>query len=63
MFQGISLKKRVRERKKERKKDMGRPSFFGELDPLLYFQRGLLYPELYTQLGEKCRVNSTFHQY
>ena len=27
------------------------------------FSSGLLYPELYIQQGEKCRVNSTFHQY
>ena len=26
------------------------------------FSLGLLYPELYIQQGEKCRVNSTFHQ-
>ena len=40
MLQGISLKKRVREKKKERKKtDMGWPSFF-ERGLLLYFQRG-----------------------
>ena len=33
MLQEISLKKRVRERKKEKKRDTGWPSFFGEWGP------------------------------
>ena len=32
----------------EKKNDMGRPSF-GEQGPQLYFQQGLLYPELHTE--------------
>ena len=40
----------------------GRPSF-SERGPSLYFQRELLYTELYIEQSEKCTVNSTFHQY
>ena len=58
-LQRINLKKKEKEREREGKNDTGRPSF-GEQGPSLYFQRELLYPELYI---EKCRVSSTFHQY
>ena len=51
-----------KEKERERKKDMGRPSF-SEQGPSLYFQRELLYPELYIKQSEKCRVSSTFYQY
>ena len=54
MLQEISLKKRVRERKKK-KKDTGWPSF-GEQGPLLYFQKGLLYLNLYIEGNERCKV-------
>ena len=40
----------------------GWPSF-SERGPSLYFQSGLLYPELYIEQSEKRRVDSTFHQY
>ena len=59
MLQGISLTKRVRERKKERekkRKTWGWPSFFGEQGPLLYFQKGLLYLNLYIEGNERCKV-------
>ena len=42
-----------KEKERERKKDMGRPSF-SEQGPSLYFQRELLYPELYIEQSEKC---------
>ena len=54
MFQGISLKKRGRGR--ERMTDTGRPSCFGERGPQLYFQKGLLYLDLYTEGNEGCKV-------
>ena len=54
MLQGISLKKRVRKRKKE-KKDTGWPNF-GERGPQLYFQKGLLYLNLYIEGNERCKV-------
>ena len=47
MLQGVNLKR------KEMKNDMGRPSF-SKQGPLLYFQRELLYPELYIEQSEKC---------
>ena len=40
------------EKEKERKNDTGRPSF-SERGPPLYFQRELLYPELYIEQSEK----------
>ena len=49
MLQGVNLKR------KEMKNDMGRPSF-SKQGPLLYFQRELLYLELYIEQSEKCRV-------
>ena len=44
-----------KEKEKERKNDMESPSF-SEQGPSLYFQRELLYPELYIEQSEKCRV-------
>ena len=44
-----------KEKEKERKNDMESPSF-GEQGPSLYFQRELLYLELYIEQSEKCRV-------
>ena len=41
-----------KEKEKERKNDMESPSF-GEQGPSLYFQRELLYPELYIEQSEK----------
>ena len=51
-------KRREREREKrekERKNDMGRPSF-GQQGPQLYFQKELLYPQLYIDENVGCRV-------
>ena len=44
-----------KEKEIERKSDMWRPSI-GEQGPSLYFQRELLYLELYIEQSEKCRV-------
>ena len=50
--------KREKERKKERKKDTGWASF-SEWGPLLYFQKGLLYLDLYIEGNERCKVIHT----
>ena len=58
MLQGISLKKRGRERKKEREReriDMGEPGFRGA-DPSLYFSGKLLYFGWYIEINVKNRV-------
>ena len=55
MLQGISLKKRVRERKEERKNDMGEPGFRGT-GPSLYFSEKLLYFTLYIEINVRSRV-------
>ena len=65
--QGYPQDGRHQRMKKDRERDKGRTttgglSFFSEQDPFTLFSSGLLYPELYIQQGEKCRVNSTFHQ-
>ena len=39
----------------EKKNDMGRPSF-GEQDPQLYFQQGLLYHKLYIEDNMGCET-------
>ena len=54
MLQGINLKRKEKERERK-KNDTGRP-IFSEQGPSLYFQRELLYPELYNEQSEKCRV-------
>ena len=57
MLQGISLKKRVRERKEERKNDMGEPGFRGTGPcPSLYFSGKLLYFKLYIEINVRSRV-------
>ena len=60
MLQGISLKKeererereKERERERERKNDMGRPALM-KPGLQLYFQKGLLYPELHISRSER----------
>ena len=44
MLQGISLKKRGRGRERERMIDTGRPSCFGEQDPIALFLKGTFIP-------------------
>ena len=57
MLQGISLKKRVRARKKGRKKDTEEPGFLGtDPGPSLYFSGKLLYLDLYIEGNERCKV-------
>ena len=59
MLQGISLKKRVRERKEERKNDMGEPGFRGTglgPAPSLYFSGKCLYFKLYIEINVRSRV-------
>ena len=56
MLQGISLKKRARERKKERKNDMGEPGF-GGTGPSLYFSVKLLCFKLYIEINVRSRVS------
>ena len=53
MFQGVSLKKEERER--ERKKDTETRALV-KWDPQLYFQKGLLYPELHISISERYKV-------
>ena len=63
MLQGISLKKeererereKERERERERKNDMGRPALM-KPGLQLYFQKGLLYPELHISRSERHKV-------
>ena len=54
MLQGISLKKRVRERKK--KKKQGGQAFSVSEAHYFYFQRGLLYLCLYIEGNESCKI-------
>ena len=60
MLQGISLKKRVRERERERierKNDMEEPGFRGNgPGPSLYFSGKLLYCKLYIEINVRSRV-------
>ena len=51
MLQGISLKKK----EKERKKDTETRALV-KWDPQLYFQKELLYPELHISTSERYRV-------
>ena len=45
------------EREKERKKNTGEPGFHGtDPGPSLYFQKGLLYLDLYIEGNERCKV-------
>ena len=57
VFQGVILKEEQREkrREKEKKNDTGRPSF-GERGPYLYYQKELLYLDLYIEGNERCKV-------
>ena len=52
---GIQPEKRERERERERKKDTEIRALV-KWDPQLYFQKGLLYPELHISRNERCRV-------
>ena len=54
MLQGVSLKKRVRERKKETL-DTAEPGFHGT-GPSLYFSGKLLYFGLYIEINVRNRV-------
>ena len=56
VFQGVILKEqREKKKEKEKKNYTGRPSF-GEWGPQLYFQKELLYLDLYIEGKERCKV-------
>ena len=54
MLQGISLKKRGKER--EKMIDAGRPSYFGERGPIALFLKGTYILFLYIEGNERCKV-------
>ena len=55
MLQGISLKKKVREKKREKRKTRGDQASSSEAH-CFYFQKGLLYLYLYIEGNERCKV-------
>ena len=55
MLQGISLKKRVRERKKKRKTRGDQASSVSKAHNFI-FKKGLLYLDLYIEGNERCKV-------
>ena len=55
MLQGISLKKKVREKKREKRKARGDQASSSEAH-CFYFQNGLLYLYLYIEGNERCKV-------
>ena len=55
MLQQISLKKKVREKKREKRKTRGDQASSSEAH-CFYFQKGLLYLYLYIEGNERCKV-------
>ena len=55
MLQGIGLKKKVREKKREKRKTRGDQASSIEAH-CFYFQKGLLYLYLYIEGNERCKV-------
>jgi len=65
MLQGISLKKRVRERKRKRKTQGDQASSVSKAHNFI-FKKGLLYLDLYIEGNERCKViesAQTFQQF
>ena len=55
MLQEISLKKKVREKKREKRKTRGDQASLSNAH-CFYFQKGLLYLYLYIEGNERCKV-------
>ena len=55
MLQGIGLKKKVREKKREKRKTRGDQASSSKAN-CFYFQKGLLYLYSYIEGNERCKV-------